>query len=78
MAATSSEQVGLRAMAAVAGRTLRSPVWAFALIFLLAFAVRAALLASWAESRKNFYSLGTGIEDRVALSLVRTGQFADP
>jgi hypothetical protein len=65
-------------MAAVAGKTSRSPVWACVLIFLLSFAVRAALLVWLAESRENFYRLGSGIEDRVALSLLRTGEFADP
>jgi hypothetical protein len=65
-------------MAAAAGKVFRSPVWAFVLIFLLSFAVRAALLVSWADSRKNFYRLGTGIEDRVASSLLRTGEFANP
>jgi 4-amino-4-deoxy-L-arabinose transferase-like glycosyltransferase len=78
MSATSREQARLRTMAAEAGNVLRSPVWAFVLIFLLSFTVRAALLVSLAESRKNFYRFGSGIEDRVASSLVRTGEFADP
>jgi 4-amino-4-deoxy-L-arabinose transferase-like glycosyltransferase len=65
-------------MAAAAGRALRSPVGVFVLIFLLSFAVRATQLVSLAESRRNFYRLGDGIEDRVALSLLRTGEFADP
>jgi 4-amino-4-deoxy-L-arabinose transferase-like glycosyltransferase len=55
-----------------------SPVRAFVLIFLLSFVVRAALFVSWADSREHFYRLGNGIEDRVASSLLRTGQFADP
>ncbi len=59
-------------------RIIRSPARAFVLIFLLSFAVRAALLVSWADSRKHFYRLGSGIEDRVALSLLRSGEFADP
>jgi 4-amino-4-deoxy-L-arabinose transferase-like glycosyltransferase len=56
----------------------RSSVWAFVLIFLLSFAVRAALLVSLADSRKDFYRPGKGIHDKVAMSLLRTGQFADP
>ena len=59
-------------------RTISSPARAFVLIFLLSFVVRAVLLISWVDSRKHFYRLGSGIEDRVALSLLRTGQFADP
>jgi len=55
-----------------------SPARAFVLIFLLSFAVRAVLLGSWVDSRKHFHRLGRGIEDRVASSLLRTGQFADP
>jgi len=78
MSATSPEQGGSRATGAAMGRISRSPVRAFVLIFLLSFAVRATLLVSLADSRRNFYRLGTGIEDRVALSLLRTGQFADP
>jgi len=49
----------------------------FVLIFLLSFAVRAALLASWVNTHENFYRLG-GETGRVSLSLLRTGQFADP
>ena len=78
MGAMSPEQTGPRTMAAAAGKIFRSPVWAFVLIFLLSFAVRATLLLSLAERRENFYRLGSGIEDRVALSLLRTGGFADP
>ncbi len=78
MSATSREQTGLRTMAAATGKVFRSPVSAFVLIFLLSFAVRSALLVSLAETRKSFYRFGSGIEDRVALSLVRTGEFADP
>jgi len=42
------------------------------------FANRAALLVWWADGRSDFYRLGSGIDDRVAASLLRTGRFADP
>ncbi|MCC6857906.1 MAG: hypothetical protein IT158_05070, partial [Bryobacterales bacterium] len=49
----------------------------FVLIFCLSFAVRLALFAAWASTRKDFYRPG-GENGRVALSLLRTGRFADP
>jgi len=78
MGATSPERRTSHAMLAAVSRMCRSPAGTFALIFLLAFVIRAALLVSWADSRRHFYRLGSGIEDRVALSLVQTGRFADP
>ncbi len=51
------------------------PAWAF--IFLLSFAIRAVLLAVWVSNHEDFYRLGGEI-GRVALSLSRTGKFADP
>ena len=68
----------LRVVAGAVSRVVRSPSRAFVLIFLLSFVVRAILLVSWAENRRDFYRPGRGIEDRVALSLLRTAQFADP
>lgn len=77
MGATSPERSASRAISGAAGRIFRSPAWAFVLIFLLSFAVRAALLAVWVSNHADFYRLGGEI-GRVALSLMRTGQFADP
>lgn len=57
--------------------TRGSPARAFALVFLLAFALRAALFLLWAENHLEFYALG-GETGRVALSLIRSGRFADP
>jgi hypothetical protein len=54
-----------------------APVRAFVLIFLLSFAVRTVLLAVWVSNHEDFYRLGGEIR-RVAMSLLRTGQFADP
>lgn len=54
-----------------------SPVRVFVLIFLLCFAVRAVLLVLWVNSHENFFRL-SGEVGRVALSLLRTGEFADP
>jgi len=73
-----TQHSALRGMAGAVSRIIRSPARAFVLVFLLSFVVRAVLLVSWADSRKRFYRLGAGIEDRVALSLLHTGQFADP
>jgi 4-amino-4-deoxy-L-arabinose transferase-like glycosyltransferase len=56
---------------------LRSPTGVFVFIFLLSFAVRAPLLVLWVGNHDDFYRLGGEI-GRVALSLMRTGQFADP
>jgi hypothetical protein len=69
---------GLGATPGRVGGVLCSPARAFVLIFFLSFAVRAALLVSWADSRQHFYRLGNGVEDRVAWSLLHTGRFADP
>ena len=49
----------------------------FLFIFLLSFVVRTALLAVWVSNHPDFYRLGGEI-GRVALSLIRSGQFADP
>ncbi len=78
MGTTRTGHGGSRTILGAAGRIFRSSAWVFVVIFLLSFVVRATLLASLADSRRNFYRLGTGVEDRVALSLLRTGQFADP
>ena len=59
------------------GRIFGSPVRTFIIIFLLSFAVRAVLLAVWVSNHADFYRLGGEI-GRVALSLLRKGQFADP
>jgi hypothetical protein len=78
MGGMSPEQTGPRTSATAVGKVFRSPGLVFVLIFLLSFVIRAALLVSLADSRKSFYRLGSGIEDRVALALLQTGQFADP
>ncbi|MBI4890405.1 MAG: hypothetical protein HY821_07245 [Acidobacteria bacterium] len=54
-----------------------SPFGTFCFIFVLSFAVRAALLAAWVSNHEDFYRLGGEI-GRVALSLLRGGGFADP
>jgi hypothetical protein len=77
MRATSSEPGGSHATSEAGGGIFGSPARAFVLIFLLSFAVRAALLALWVNSHENFYRLG-GETGRVALSLMRSGEFADP
>lgn len=77
MGASSPEQSASGAIAGAASRMFHSPACVFVLIFLLAFAIRAARLASFADTQENFYRLG-GETGRVALSLLRTGQFADP
>jgi 4-amino-4-deoxy-L-arabinose transferase-like glycosyltransferase len=46
-------------------------------IFLLCLAVRAALLLLWTANHPDFYRLGGEI-GKVALSLLRTGEFANP
>jgi len=51
------------------------PAWA--LIFMVSFAVRMLLLAVWAGNHADFHRLGGEI-GRVAESLLRAGQFADP
>jgi len=77
MGATSPQHSASRAIPGAAVSTFRSPAGAFALIFLLSFAVRAALLAAWVSNHEDFYRLGGEI-GKVALSLMRTGQFANP
>jgi hypothetical protein len=77
MGAASPGQSTADAIPGAALRTFRSPAGAFALIFLLSFAVRAALLAVWVSNREDFYRLGGEI-GKVALSLLCSGQFADP
>src|SRR5512147_2048895 len=75
MSATDSEHCTSDAIRRIGPRISGLPAWAF--IFLLSFAVRAALLAVWVSNHPDFYRLGGEI-GRVALSLMRTGQFADP
>ncbi len=77
MFATSTEIGAPAARPGLAGGILRSLTGPFILIFLLSFAVRAVLLALWTSNHDDFYRLG-GEMGRVALSLLRTGQFADP
>ena len=77
MGATSAEARASTSTAGTGGGILRSPAREFILIFLLSLAVRAALLAAWVTNHEDFYRLG-GEMGRVALSLARTGQFADP
>lgn len=55
----------------------RSPARLFLVIFLLSFAIRAVLLLLWVNSYENFYRL-TGETGKVALSLLRDGEFGDP
>ena len=59
------------------GWIFRSPARTFGFLFLLAFAIRAALFASWVNGRPNFWRPG-GEQGKVAVSLLRSGQFADP
>ncbi len=77
MGATSPEESASRATPGARGRIFGSPVRTFIFIFLLSFAVRGALLAVWVSNHADFYRLGGEI-GRVALSLLRTGQFANP
>lgn len=65
--------MGLAQTPAATRRTVLVTAW----IAILACAVRLALLAVWVNSHSDFYRLGGEI-GRVALSLIRTGQFADP
>ena len=55
---------------------VRSPLGAFVFIFVLSFAIRGALLASGIIPRDYFRPRGE--IGRVAVSLARSGQFADP
>ncbi len=75
MRTTSSTHLTSRATPETGTRILGLPAWAF--IFLLSFAIRAILLAVWVSNHQDFYRLGGEI-GRVALTLCRTGQFADP
>ena len=77
METTSSEDRALPTTPGAGGRIFRSPARELVLIFVLSFAVRAFLLALWVNNHGDFYRLGGEI-GRVALSLLRTGQFADP
>ncbi len=62
-----------RAAVRISGSPLYLPI----LIFVISFALRFALFALWAHGRENFYYPG-GEMGRVALSLLRSGRFADP
>lgn len=73
MSAPDSEQRTSDAMRGVGPRISRLPNWAF--ILLLSVAVRTVLPAVWASTHPDFYRLGGEI-GKVALSLLRTGQFA--
>ncbi|MEN6532919.1 MAG: hypothetical protein ABFD60_07475 [Bryobacteraceae bacterium] len=75
MSATDSEYGASDAIPGTGSRIFGLPVWLF--IFLLSFAIRAVLLAIWVSNHQDFYRLGGEI-GRVALSLLRNGQFADP
>ncbi len=75
MSAAGSEHCASEAASRTGPRIFGLPAWAF--IFLLSFAIRAVLLAVWVGNHEDFYRLGGEI-GRVALSLLRTGQFADP
>jgi len=77
MEAGSSEDRASPAMPGSGGGISRSPAQEFVVIFFISFAVRAALLAAWVSNHGDFYRLG-GEMGRVALALLRTGQFADP
>jgi hypothetical protein len=77
MGATISGDKTSPAMSGAGGGIFRSPAREFVLIFFLSFAVRASLLVFWANTHEDFYRPG-GEMGRVALSLLRTGQFADP
>ncbi len=60
-----------------AARFSGPPLYLIVLIFLLSFTLRVALFLSWVHARENFFSPG-GEMGRVALSLLRTGRYADP
>ena len=75
MSATKSEDGASDAIPRTGPRIFGLPSWGF--IFLLSFAIRALLLALWVSNHEDFYRLGGEI-GRVALSLLHTGQFADP
>ena len=77
MDAAGSEHDASRETPRTAGWIFRSHKRTFVFIFLLGFAVRAALLAVWVSNHADFYRLGGEI-GKVALSLLRTGQFANP
>lgn len=77
MGGTSPQRSASRETSGVWSAIFGSPVRTFAFIFLLSFAIRTALLVVWANNHADFYRLGGEI-GKVALSLLRTGQFADP
>ncbi len=77
MGIASPENRASQAMPEAAGGIFRSHAAASVLIFLISFAVRGILLAVWVSNHQDFYRLGGEI-GRVALSLLRAGQFADP
>jgi hypothetical protein len=77
MGAPSRKHGASRAIPGARVRIFGSPGRTFIFIFLLSFAVRAVLLAVWVSNHPDFYRLG-GETGRVALSLLRTYQFADP
>ncbi len=73
----SPEHGASRAIREAGSRVFGSPVRASILIFLIAFGIRVTQFASLAGARQDFYRPG-GEMGRVALSLLRTGEFADP
>jgi 4-amino-4-deoxy-L-arabinose transferase-like glycosyltransferase len=75
MSATDSEHCTSDAIRRTGPRISGLPAWAF--ILLLSVAIRAVLLAVWVSNHPDFYRLG-GEVGKVALSLMRTGQFANP
>ncbi len=77
MDASSREHRASHAIREARSRIFGSPVRAFIFIFLISFGIRVALFAFWVSSRENFYRL-SGEMGRVALSLIRTGEFANP
>ncbi len=77
MSPTGSEHEAPHAMREAGSRIFGSPVRAFILIFLISFGIRVALFASWVSTGEDFYRLG-GEMGRVALSLIRSGEFANP
>lgn len=75
MSADGSAHANPGAFPGLQGGLLGLPPWLW--IFLLAAAVRTLLLALWAPQHPDFYRLGGEI-GRVAMSLLHSGQFADP
>ncbi len=77
MGATSSHAQASRAIGEAGGRVFGLPGRTSILIFFIAFGIRAIQFAFLASTQENFYRPG-GEMGRVALSLLDTGDFANP